>query len=85
MVSISADARPKGSARATTMAKNNSSFISSRIQSKEIEIKMNYNREKTYMKDFALFFDEHDKRRNTNFLTTFPEMINLYTECKDLT
>jgi hypothetical protein len=42
-------------------------------------------REKTYMKDFALFFDEHDKRRSTNFLATFPEMIDLYTECKDLT
>jgi hypothetical protein len=50
-----------------------------------IQYLLEEDREKTYMKDFALFFDEHDKRRNTNFLTTFPEMINLYTECKDLT
>ena len=42
-------------------------------------------REQTYLKDFALFFDEHDKRRNTNFLATFPEMSELYTECKNLT
>jgi hypothetical protein len=50
-----------------------------------IQYLLEEDREKTYMKDFALFFDEHDKRRNTNFLATFPEMIELYTECKDLT
>jgi len=42
-------------------------------------------REQTHLKDFALFFDEHDKRRNTNFLDTFPELSNLYAECKNLT
>lgn len=28
--------------------------------------------------DFIRFVDEHDKRRGTNFLETFPEMINTY-------
>lgn len=42
-------------------------------------------RELVHLKDFALFFDEHDKRRDTNFLDTFPEMSDLYTECKNLT
>ena len=32
--------------------------------------------------DFYKFFDEHDKRRNTNFLKTFPEMSEWYDECK---
>ena len=50
-----------------------------------IQYLLKEDREKTYMKDFALFFDEHDKRRNTNFLATFPELANLYAECKDLT
>ena len=42
-------------------------------------------REQNHLKDFALFFDEHDKRRNTNFLAIFPELASLYQECKDLT
>ena len=42
-------------------------------------------REQNHLKDFALFFDEHDKRRNTNFLDTFPELASLYAECKSLT
>lgn len=42
-------------------------------------------REQVHLKDFALFFDEHDKRRNTNFLDTFPELAKLYAECKSLT
>jgi hypothetical protein len=29
-------------------------------------------------KDFVLFVDEHDKRRDTNFLKTFPEMSDTY-------
>jgi organic radical activating enzyme len=33
-------------------------------------------------KDFALFVDEHDKRRGTNFLETFPEMTDFYNLCK---
>jgi organic radical activating enzyme len=33
-------------------------------------------------KDFAVFVDEHDKRRGTNFLETFPEMREFYDLCK---
>lgn len=32
--------------------------------------------------DFYKFFNEHDKRRGTNFLETFPEMKNWWDECK---
>lgn len=32
-------------------------------------------------KDFYLFFKEHDKRRATNFLTTFPEMTDFWQNC----
>jgi hypothetical protein len=35
-------------------------------------------------KDFVLFFDEHDRRRNTKFLDTFPEMKDFYQYCKEL-
>ena len=34
------------------------------------------------MADFYRFFNEHDARRKTNFLETFPEMIEWYNECK---
>ena len=37
-----------------------------------------------HQKDFVLFFDEHDRRRNTDFLATFPEMSNFYNYCKGL-
>ena len=33
-------------------------------------------------KDFVAFVDEHDKRRGTNFLETFPEMEKFYNYCK---
>jgi organic radical activating enzyme len=33
-------------------------------------------------RDFAIFVDEHDKRRGTNFLKTFPEMEEFYNLCK---
>jgi hypothetical protein len=36
------------------------------------------------LKDFVAFFDEHDRRRNTNFLATFPELTELYNYCKNL-
>jgi organic radical activating enzyme len=36
-------------------------------------------------KDFALFFNEHDKRRNTDFLATFPEMTDFWHYCNQLT
>jgi organic radical activating enzyme len=32
--------------------------------------------------DFAIFVDEHDKRRGTNFKETFPEMLDFYNLCK---
>ena len=32
--------------------------------------------------DFFRFFNEHDKRRNTWFLNTFPEMKEFWEECK---
>jgi hypothetical protein len=35
-------------------------------------------------KDFALFVDEHDKRRGTNFTETFPEMEEFYRMCKEI-
>jgi organic radical activating enzyme len=35
-------------------------------------------------KDFVLFVDEHDRRRGTNFLKTFPEMEEFYNLCKNL-
>jgi hypothetical protein len=33
-------------------------------------------------KNFNLFFSEHDQRRGTNFLATFPEMKNFWEECR---
>ena len=35
-----------------------------------------------HRKDFVAFVDEHDKRRGTNFLKTFPEMTEFYKLCK---
>jgi hypothetical protein len=35
-------------------------------------------------RDFAIFVDEHDKRRGTNFLKTFPEMEDFYNLCKSI-
>jgi organic radical activating enzyme len=32
--------------------------------------------------DFYRFFNEHDRRRGTDFLTAFPEMSTWYNECK---
>jgi hypothetical protein len=36
------------------------------------------------MKNFYLFFSQHDKRRGTDFLNTFPELENFWNECKSL-
>ncbi len=38
----------------------------------------------TNRKNFIAFVDEHDKRRGTNFLKTFPEMKKYYQEWKNL-
>jgi len=32
--------------------------------------------------DFYRFFSEHDRRRDTDFLQTFPEMKSWWTECE---
>lgn len=38
----------------------------------------------TNRKDFVKFVDEHDRRRSTNFLGTFPQMTKFYNMCKEL-
>ena len=35
-------------------------------------------------KNFYAFFNEHDRRRGTNFQNTFPEMVEFWQECKAL-
>jgi len=35
-----------------------------------------------YRKDFVRYVDEYDRRRNTNFLETFPQLSKLYAENK---
>lgn len=35
-------------------------------------------------RDFYKFFNEHDKRRETDFISTFPEMEEFYNLCKNL-
>jgi hypothetical protein len=32
--------------------------------------------------NFYRFFNEHDRRRNTNFLQAFPEMSSWWAECE---
>jgi hypothetical protein len=46
----------------------------------------NYSEErlKEGRKDFAAWFDEHDRRRGTNFADVFPEYVNFYNLCKGL-
>jgi organic radical activating enzyme len=36
-----------------------------------------------HRKDFALFVDEHDRRRSTSFHTAFPELKNFYNKCRE--
>lgn len=36
----------------------------------------------THRKDFVVFVDEHDRRRGTNFLETFPELERMYYDFK---
>jgi hypothetical protein len=49
-----------------------------------IQFLINSDPNESYLKDFVAFFDEHDRRRNTNFLATFPELTELYNYCKNL-
>ncbi len=39
---------------------------------------------KQWRKDFYLFFREHDRRRSTDFLKTFPEMKGFWKNCMEL-
>jgi hypothetical protein len=39
---------------------------------------------KLHRKDFYQFVTEHDKRRGTNFIKTFPELEKFYYQCKDV-
>jgi hypothetical protein len=39
---------------------------------------------KTARRDFYLFFSEHDRRRGTDFLSTFPEMEEFWRLCQSL-
>ena len=39
---------------------------------------------KLHRKDFYQFVTEHDKRRGTNFIKTFPEFEKFYYQCKDI-
>jgi hypothetical protein len=37
----------------------------------------------TQMKNFYLYFTEHDRRRGTDFLTVFPDLKDFWTQCKE--
>ena len=37
-----------------------------------------------HRRNFAIFVDEHDRRRGTDFLGTFPELADFYDLCKRL-
>jgi organic radical activating enzyme len=45
---------------------------------------MDSKRLNTDMKRFSQYVDELDKRRNTSFANTFPELLTFYNKCKDL-
>jgi sulfatase maturation enzyme AslB (radical SAM superfamily) len=47
-----------------------------------IESDTGFDKEKA-MKNFYEFFSEHDRRRNTNFLNTFPELTDFWSRCKE--
>lgn len=44
--------------------------------------KKNYADSKEQKKNFYAFFNEHDRRRKTNFANTFPEMLEFWKECR---
>lgn len=47
-------------------------------------LNMDSQQRETHLADFYRFFSEHDRRRGTNFLATFPEMSEWWTQCKYL-
>ena len=40
---------------------------------------------KNYQYNFYRFVTEHDKRRGTNFIETFPELESFYNKCSRIT
>ena len=38
----------------------------------------------TLQRDFHIFFKEHDRRRGTNFVKTFPELEEFYNYCGEI-
>ena len=56
----------------------------SRLQEVFSNEKMSRGELETLRKDFVIFVDEHDRRRGTDFLGTFPEMEGVYREWKNL-
>jgi hypothetical protein len=44
----------------------------------------NYSADAQQKKNFYAFFAEHDRRRGTSFLRTFPEMREFWEECRSL-
>jgi hypothetical protein len=70
-----------------TRGNNSVGFYKSEIQKLErllsvFENRIKENQSAQHRKDFLAFVDEHDKRRGTNFLSTFPEMTEFYNLCK---
>jgi sulfatase maturation enzyme AslB (radical SAM superfamily) len=47
-----------------------------------IKQESNFDKNKA-MKNFYMFFTEQDRRRNTNFVNTFPELTDFWNTCKD--
>ena len=47
-----------------------------------IKQESNFDKNKA-MKNFYMFFTEQDRRRNTNFVNTFPELTDFWNNCKD--
>jgi len=45
---------------------------------------INEGRNKNNRRDFKIFVDEHDRRRGTNFLETFPELTEFYNHCSSI-
>jgi len=74
----------------TDLAKANYGFYSwegdkfSRLQDVFVNEVLDEQRITTLRKDFIIFVDEHDRRRGTNFLESFPEMTDVYWKWKVL-
>lgn len=56
----------------------------SRLQEVFVNEELTQEQLNTLRKDFVIFVDEHDRRRGTDFLKTFPEMETVYRQWKSL-